>query len=103
MNASIHLYRITQEIIHNSLKHARAKRLVIKMYTKNNEFILAATDDGIGFSSLQKSNQQKGFGLTGIHNRVHLLNGRVNIRSKPGTSYFIQIPLESLRDPSAII
>lgn len=100
-NASIHLYRIIQEIIHNCLKHARANQLVIKVYTKNNELILAAADDGIGFKTFKRTHQPKGFGLTGIQNRVHLLNGRFNLRSHPGTSYFIQIPLDSLREGSS--
>ena len=95
-NATIHLYRIMQEIIHNSIKHAGARRLIINMYVHNNQLILAASDDGTGFKNHKKTQQQKGYGLTGIKNRVHLLNGNFNLRSRSGTGYFIKIPLTAI-------
>ena len=95
-NATIHLYRIMQEIIHNSIKHAGARRLIINMYVHNNKLILAASDDGTGFKNHKKTQQQKGYGLTGIKNRVHLLNGNFNLRSRSGTGYFIEIPLTAI-------
>jgi len=98
VNASIHLYRIIQEIIHNCLKHAHANRLIIKIYTRNNNLVLAASDDGIGFKLKNSFKQHSGYGLTGIRNRVHLLNGSFNLRSQPGTSYFIEIPVSNLSD-----
>ncbi|MEP7238745.1 MAG: ATP-binding protein [Ferruginibacter sp.] len=95
-DATIHLYRIVQEIIHNSIKHARARRLVINIYVHNNQLVLSAADDGIGFSNHKKKLQSGGYGLTGIKNRVHLLNGDFNLRSRSGTAYFIQIPQAGL-------
>ena len=102
VNTSTHLYRIVQEITHNTLKHAQAKQLVIKMYSRNTELILSAADDGVGFNNSDRKREKKGYGLTGIENRVHLLNGELNIRSKPGTSYFIQIPFSHLNDEITI-
>jgi len=98
VHASIHLYRIIQEIIHNSIKHAQARRVVIKLYTDNDHFILSAADDGIGFNDFKKNRQPGGYGLTGIKNRVHMLKGNLMLRSTHGTSYFIQVPLSSVMD-----
>lgn len=92
-NTSIHLYRIIQEITHNTLKHAHASQLVIKIYTTNNTLVLSAGDDGIGFINTKREKEATGYGLTGIANRVYILNGDYNLRTKPGTSFFIIIPL----------
>jgi len=98
VNASIHIYRIVQEIIHNCIKHAHAHLLVIKLYILKDQLILAASDDGIGFKNTKKKQQPDGYGLTSIKNRVHLLNGKLNMRYRPCTGYFIQLPLACIKE-----
>ncbi|MCR6719143.1 MAG: histidine kinase [Chitinophagaceae bacterium] len=50
----IHLFRIIQEVVHNTIKHAKAKtfRIVLKKHHK--KFILVLEDDGVGFDSAKK-------------------------------------------------
>jgi two-component system NarL family sensor kinase len=91
---TIHLYRIVQEIIHNTVKHAKAKELRIVLKKQNRALVIAAIDNGTGFDYEQKLKHAKGLGLRSIMNRVHLLNGEFLIDSKPriGTAITIQIP-----------
>jgi signal transduction histidine kinase len=98
LHASIHIYRIVQEIIHNSIKHAQASQVVIKLYTDDDNLVLSAADNGTGFRDIKKNRQPGGYGLTGIKNRVHMLKGNVKLRSTHGTGYFIQIPLYRVTD-----
>ncbi len=93
----LNLYRIVQEIIHNTIKHAEASELIIELNKKNNQLVFAATDNGKGFNYNQTSQlPAQGLGLMNIQNRVALLNGKLVIESQPlkGTHYNILIPLE---------
>jgi hypothetical protein len=87
------IFRILQEIILNTLKHANAKRLDIEI-SKSNEFLLIRTaDDGIGFQL--SSNFRTGYGLLSIESKVEFLNGVININelSKSGAQFNIKIPI----------
>lgn len=88
----LHIFRIIQELIQNTIKHADAKNLFININKKNKTISLMVEDDGKGFSVTNKS---EGMGLKGIKNRVSLMKGNIEIDSKPnkGTTYNIQIPL----------
>ncbi|WP_423128588.1 AAA family ATPase [Gaoshiqia sp. Z1-71] len=86
------LYRITQEIIHNIVKHANAQKMTLNM-TRNDEGInLMVEDDGMGFDPGMVSS---GLGLKNIHSRVKLLNGYFDVDSSlnRGTIYNVTIPL----------
>lgn len=93
---TIHIYRIIQEIMFNTIKHADATCLTVEMYIVKDNFAIATADDGNGFDHKAKLITPKGQGLKNIFNRVELLNGEVHIDSvrKKGTSYYISIPLK---------
>jgi signal transduction histidine kinase len=95
--ATIHLYRVVQEIIHNTLKHARASQLSIVLKKQKNYLVIASRDNGTGFDHQQKLKQATGLGLPSLMNRIHLLNGEFLIDSKEGvgTAITIQIPLDN--------
>ncbi len=87
------LFRILQEIILNTLKHAEANRLEIEI-SKSGSFLLIRTaDDGVGFNVLNSN--KTGFGLLSIKNKVDYLNGAISINSqnKKGTQIIIEIPM----------
>ena len=86
-----HLYRITQELLHNIAKHAQAKNVSISFVKHESYFSFIVEDDGIGFSSKEKA---MGIGLKNIEERVLLLNGKMHIDSKinMGTTISIEIP-----------
>jgi len=86
------LYRVTQELLSNILKHAQASEVVLQINQGESELMLMIEDDGKGFSS---NNQQDGLGLRSIRERVEYFNGMVNIDSHPkrGTTVVLTIPI----------
>lgn len=88
------LYRITQELINNVLKHAEAKHVILQIGRRDDKIILMIEDDGKGFD-MASSNQ--GYGLHNLAARTKLMQGILTIDSIPskGTSVSIEIPYES--------
>lgn len=92
------LYRIAQEAIQNVRKHAHATRLDVQLILQPERVRLIIEDDGKGFDP---STVRTGhFGLVGIHERVRLMNGKLDIASSPGHGTIIEvtIPLENTYD-----
>jgi signal transduction histidine kinase len=91
----INLYRILQEIIHNTVKHARATSLSISIQKNNKKLLVKTKDDGIGFNYSEKTQIARGLGLLSIHSRVELLGGQLLVTSQPGsgTEFEIEMPL----------
>jgi len=87
------IYRITQECLTNILRHSRATKVGIVIFTRDNVLNFIVKDDGRGFES---NNPIIGFGLVGIKERVHNLNGKCEIITKPedGCQISIEIPLQ---------
>ncbi len=86
------IYRITQELINNIIKHSKATEVSVQVFNTNNTVILIVEDNGVGFSSKKAKN---GIGLLNISNRLDLVNGNVNFEPSPksGTLVTIKIPL----------
>lgn len=89
------LYRVVQEALTNIIRHARAKRAVVRLQRSNGEVICTIRDDGIGFDSTAELNGKpgRGLGLTGIHERIGSLGGRVKIIARPGHGTELRISL----------
>lgn len=88
-----HLFRIAQEIISNTLRHAKAKQLDVYLIQKETELQLKMTDDGIGFQ--QEDDGELSYGLQNIRERVEDMAGTIKIRTAPnkGVAIDIRIPL----------
>ena len=88
------LYRMAQEVLNNMVKHSQAKQIKISLHASDNLFILAFSDDGIGFNADEKRNAS-GAGLRNLHNRALLINAQLHIQSLPGkgTTITISLPL----------
>lgn len=89
---SIIMYRVIQEIISNTLKHAKADHLLIQVIEREFGYYFTIEDNGIGFDTSQED--IKGIGLKNIKNRVQYLNGKIQILSEAnkGTTFEISIP-----------
>ncbi|SFA44452.1 two-component system, NarL family, sensor histidine kinase DegS [Parageobacillus thermantarcticus] len=87
------VFRLVQEAVQNALKHAEATEIEVKTEVKNNQLLVMVKDNGKGFDTTVK--KENAFGLMGMRERVDLLEGTLNIRSKigAGTTIFIRIPL----------
>jgi two-component system sensor histidine kinase DegS len=85
------LYRMTQELINNVLKHADARQVFLEMGMRDGQLILMIEDDGKGFDT---GGQKEGFGLHNLAARTKLLDGNLHIDSSPGkgTTILIKIP-----------
>jgi signal transduction histidine kinase len=91
---TINLYRILQEVVHNTVKHAGAGVLQVSISSEKGKVILATTDNGKGFDYDKTLNESNGIGLRSLKSRVEIMNGEFFIESKKGkgTSYIFQIP-----------
>jgi len=92
----IHIFRITQEISTNIIRHSLATKAQI-ILTKNNLNLLCLIikDNGIGIDFEKIKKENKGAGIKNIERRVTLLNGTLNIDTEPnqGTCFTIEAPL----------
>ena len=93
-NVSITVYRVIQELINNTMKHAEATQSIVQIANENNVLHITVEDNGKGFD-VQNINNFKGAGWTNIQNRITYLKGKINVDSneKNGTSIIIEIPL----------
>jgi signal transduction histidine kinase len=76
------MYRIVQEALTNAAKHGGANRAVVEIHDEGAEVRLSVRDDGSGFDTSEHSD---GFGLVGMYERVHLLDGMLDVDSAPGS------------------
>ncbi len=92
---SINIYRIVQEITHNTIKHAQATHLVIDLSLKGNTLILKTEDNGVGFDYSNKARESTGLGLRNLKSRAEIMGGSFAVESRPGkgTSYQFEIPI----------
>jgi signal transduction histidine kinase len=86
------LYRMAQEVLNNMVKHSEARHINILLHVNENVFILAFSDDGIGFNAEEKITAS-GAGLRNLQSRALLINAQLHIESVPGNGTCITIGL----------
>ena len=93
-NKEIHIFRMIQEIIHNTIKHANAKSLQIGISSENKHIMILTKDDGQGFDLAKVKSESGGLGLKSLESRCEILNGILSLESEPGkgTNCYIKIP-----------
>jgi signal transduction histidine kinase len=89
------LFRIFQEALNNTLKHALATHLKISLQYLNQLFTLTLEDDGAGFSN-ELPGRQSGSGLKNMENRAILIGAVATIESSPGKGCCIKVTLNPL-------
>ncbi|MBU3203948.1 sensor histidine kinase [Clostridium algidicarnis] len=82
-----HLYRMTQEILSNSLKHGKATMVKVIMNFTEDEFIISFSDNGLGTDKIVES----GLGLKSIKERTAEIDGIVDIKSSRGNGFFVKV------------
>ncbi len=92
------LFRITTELIKNTLTYANATDIIIRFDYDNikNNISFTYNDNGIGFDSEKIKKEKKGLGLMNIQQRVQIMKGDIEIVSEPreGMTVIIQFPVE---------
>jgi signal transduction histidine kinase len=88
----LQLFRIIQELLTNTIKHAKAKQVNIQFSEDENQLSLIYEDDGIGFNP---NTSKRGLGLTNIEQRVTKINGNYALDTSAGngTTVIINVPL----------
>ncbi|WP_367757830.1 sensor histidine kinase [Flavobacterium sp. WC2430] len=76
----LHVFRILQELMNNSLRHGKATIIDILFEEKNGKIICCYLDNGLGFEMKDKKNQS-GLGMKNIQSRIDFLNGTIIIDS----------------------
>jgi signal transduction histidine kinase len=92
------LFRITQEAVSNILRHAAASKVSIRLWMEDHHACLEIKDDGRGFDTTATAGSavhRKQLGLLGIHERVSLVGGQLEVQSGQGsgTCLRIRVPL----------
>lgn len=88
-SVEINIYRIIQELVTNSLKHAEANEIHVQLSSSDELIQVTVEDNGVGFDVSRRSN---GIGLRNIKSRVDYLGGELDILSNSeGTSVSVLI------------
>ena len=91
------LYRVAQEALRNTVRHADAHAVDIRLTQEPGAAVLEVADDGTGFDVLSAEERRPGMGLFSMRERVALVNGRLVVTSAPGrgTRIVATVPLTS--------
>jgi len=91
-STAITIYRIVQELLNNTIKHAAAKTALVQVSQTSDGTTITVEDDGRGFDPaiLQV---EKGIGWSNIQSRISYLKGRWDIQSEPGKGTSIHIEI----------
>lgn len=88
------LFRVIQEAMQNSIKHAKASNEQIRIEELNSLLAITIEDNGIGFESNDTS--KNGIGIINMKNRIRLLDGDIQwLISPTGTTVKIDLPLHA--------
>ena len=89
----LHLFRVVQELFNNAIKHSQATEIKLSLFTKENTVSLEYKDNGKGFE-LENALKAKGLGMSGIDNRLIILNGKLKMETSPFNGLNVTITLE---------
>jgi len=76
----LHVFRILQELLNNSVRHGKATEISIAFKSIDNQNTCIYSDNGIGFNC-KSDDSQKGLGMKNIESRINFLNGTFTIDS----------------------
>ena len=93
--ASLHLYRIIQEILNNMVKHAEAKAASVTIEKKNHSIEAVIVDNGKGFEISEKVKTSTSLGMKTLMERAKILHSKIDIKSQinKGTTITLIIPI----------
>lgn len=94
-NIQVVIYRIIQECINNTIKHAQASKIDISVKQNTKEVETEISDNGVGFNTNEVSSKSSGLGLENIKSRIDMMKGKFEIVSSKntGTKINVKIPL----------
>jgi signal transduction histidine kinase len=91
---AITIYRIVQELINNTMKHAAATNAIVQLSKTGSKLSITVEDDGQGFNTMILK-EIKGIGWTNIQSRVEFLKGTMDVNSSAGKGTSVHIELDT--------
>jgi NarL family two-component system sensor histidine kinase YdfH len=79
-----HAFRAVAEGLANVARHARARRVWVRLAEVNGELEIVVRDDGVGFDSAEVNGRAGHYGLIGLRERARLAGGSLEVASAPG-------------------
>jgi PAS domain S-box-containing protein len=96
-SSAVAIYRVVQEALRNIAKHSGAKEVTVTLERDEDRLRLSIVDHGVGFDA-EGIGGKAGLGLVSMEERMRLLGGSFEIRSKPGegteVEAFVPMPKE---------
>lgn len=86
------VYRILQECINNTMKHAEAKSVKVLVNKEEDEYVFVYRDNGKGVDL--SSSKSQGLGMMTIKERVSKLKGKIQLLSQPKKGFFLTIKFQ---------
>jgi PAS domain S-box-containing protein len=89
---SVELLRVLQEALTNARRHSGARNVEVSLRTEGDAVLAEVADDGRGFDT---GSVRAGVGLSAMRERVEALDGRIEVKSRPGegTRVEVRVPL----------
>lgn len=91
--ATLHAYRMIQELLTNAIKHSKASFILVQVEVGEAQLRITVEDDGIGMPTEVLNGNT---GLTALRERIKLVNGNLNIRSQAEKGTSIEIAIHML-------
>lgn len=88
---ALNLFRIIQEALHNALKYAESSEIVVSYRLDAHVLYLTITDNGRGFCTDLRPDNEPHYGLQNMQHRANELNGHCSIRSQPGAGTIVDV------------
>lgn len=88
------VFRITQEVLNNAIKHANAENISVTLTFTNDTFQLVIKDDGQGFDAdriKQNTVYEQGAGLVNMKMRAGLIGASFKLTSTPGLGTLVTL------------
>jgi len=94
----IAIYRVVQEAVQNTIKHAQASRIVVRLEIEDQYVTVFVSDDGVGFEYEEyiQEPRAESYGLIGMKERLDIIGGQLTIKSQvgKGTEILAILPLD---------
>lgn len=85
------IFRIVQEALTNVTRHAGTDRASVQLVFGERNLTLTVHDEGRGFDTAEQRQNQRGWGLVGMTERIESINGSLRIESQPGEGTLIVV------------
>ncbi|MBU7595856.1 ATP-binding protein (plasmid) [Metabacillus halosaccharovorans] len=93
IDVQLNIYRIIQELFNNATKHSSASTIALIVVNIKEQIVIHYEDDGIGANPNAIFNKDKSMGLSGVRERVALLNGKIDVETEINQGFKVIIEI----------